>query len=80
MGHRMEVRCSEKTLLESSLLTILGGGSQFGKFRKGEGDWAAGGALAKSRTCDGAMNDGDTFKVDWIIDGDDGIPNADQDR
>lgn len=26
------------------------------------------------------MKDGDTFKVDWIIDGDDGIPKDDQDK
>ncbi|PVI03235.1 hypothetical protein DM02DRAFT_626100 [Periconia macrospinosa] len=56
------------------------GGSQFGQFRQATGDWAKGGRLAGTRTCDGAMNDGDTFKVDWIIDGDDGIPTADQDR
>lgn len=26
------------------------------------------------------MKDGDTFKVDWIIDGEDGIEKDDQDR
>ncbi|CAI6302075.1 unnamed protein product [Periconia digitata] len=56
------------------------GGSQFLQFRDAKGDWAKGGKLAGSRDCEGKMKDGDTFKVDWIIDGDDGISNADQDK
>ncbi|RDL31919.1 uncharacterized protein BP5553_09321 [Venustampulla echinocandica] len=54
------------------------GGSQFKQFVRAQGDWKKGGALAGDRKCDGEMKDGDTFEVDWIIDGKDGVDDQDK--
>ncbi|KAF2821921.1 hypothetical protein CC86DRAFT_373160 [Ophiobolus disseminans] len=69
--HRNSLRCINNGENRS-------GGSQFGQFQRGIGDWKPDGKFGKDRTCKGAMGPDDTFSVDFVIDGDDGIEKAKQ--
>ncbi|CAG8979639.1 hypothetical protein HYALB_00011523 [Hymenoscyphus albidus] len=75
---RNSLRCINGSQNGSKYGSFKRGGGQFKNFQRGFGDWAPGGSLAGDKKCSGAMIDGDTFSVSWIIDGDDGV--ADQDK